>query len=182
MFAQPEAKAKVNQMVHPAAEANTPSASEKRARVAAEVAASQGEAAHQVVGAMTPSESVQKVIHKYTPAPVDGMPAPLRWLSALAISRWGMEALADLCLHGQHSIEDSAYKIINTVYISFHPNDLVKLEKGLEAPAETVAQPGAFPLPAHFWKDKGPYLAVLAGYALVMIWGVLILMKRKDVS
>lgn len=182
MFAQPEAKAKAKQLGQTPSATNATPSPGPRAREAAEAAAAQGEAAHQVVGAMTPSESVQKVIHKYTPAPVDGMPAPVRWLSALAISRWGMEALADLCLHGQHSIEDSAYKIINTVYISFHPNDLVKLEKGLEAPAETVAQPGAFPLPAHFWKDKGPYLAVLAGYALVMIWGVLILMKRKDVS
>jgi hypothetical protein len=30
--------------------------------------------------------------------------------------------------------------------------------------------------------DKGPYFAVLAGYALVMTWIVLFLMKRKDVA
>jgi hypothetical protein len=131
---------------------------------------------------MEPSQSVEKAFHKYTPAPVDGMPTPVRWLSALAVSRWGMEALADLCIHGRHSIQDSAYKIINTVYISFHPDDLGKLERGLAAGSEAFAQPGSFPLPSHFWRDKGPYLGVLAGFALVMTWVVLILMKRKDVK
>ena len=93
-----------------------------------------------------------------------------------------MEALADLCIHGRHSMQDSAYKIINTIYISFHPNDLEKLEHGLEAPPEEFAQPGSFPLPANFWRDQGPYLGVLGGFALAMTWVVLILMKRKDVK
>jgi ABC transport system ATP-binding/permease protein len=204
MFAQPEAKAKAEQMLHPPAPAPLPPATAPAAPPAggssapgsetssapaaapaapssAESAASQGEAAHQVVGAMAPSESVQKVFHKYTPAPMDGMPTPVRWLSTLAVSRWGMEALADLCLHGQHSLQDSAYKIINTVYISFHPDEAKKLEQGLEAPAEAFAQPGSFPLPEHYWKDQGPYLAVLGGFAVAMVWVVLILMKRKDV-
>ena len=98
----------------------------------------------------------------------------------LAVSRWGMEALSDICLHGRHSTQDYAYKIINTVYISMHPDDLEKLEKGLEAPAEAVAS-GAFPLPSNFWKDKGSYLGVLAVHMLVMTLTVLVLMKRKDV-
>jgi len=146
-----------------------------------ESAASQGEAAHQVVGAMAPSVEVQNTFHKYTPEPIEGMPTPVRWLSAFAVSRWGMEALSDLCIHGSHSIEDSSYKIINSVYISFHPNDLGKLEKGLEAPADFTTS-NSFPLPSNFWKDKGPYFAVLTGYAIIMTWIVLILMKRKDVS
>ena len=129
---------------------------------------------------MAPSESVKQAFHKYTPAPVEGMPTAARWLSA--VSRWGMEALADLCIHGRHSMQDSAYKIINTIYISFHPSDLSKLEQGLEAPPEEFSKPGTFPLPAHFWQDEGPYLGVLAGFALVMTWVVLILMKRKDVK
>lgn len=180
LFAQPEAKAKANEMMHP----HSPPPAVPQAAVpsqAPESAASQGEAAHQVVGAMAPSAEVQNTFHKYTPEPIEGMPTPVRWLSALAVSRWGMEALSDLCIHGSHSIEDSSYKIINSVYISFHPNDLEKLEKGLEAPADFTAS-GNFPLPSNFWKDKGPYFAVLTGYAIIMTWIVLILMKRKDVS
>ena len=207
LFAQPEAKAKAEQMMHPPAPSVSSSSSAAPASGTSDTAASpgaaepaagtpspsagtpesgaaaaQGESAHQVVAAMAPSESVQKAFHKYTPAPVDGMPTPVRLLSALAISRWGLEALSDLCIHGRHSMQDSAYKIINTVYISFHPDDLAKLERGLEAPPEAFAQEGSFPLPAHYWRDQGPYLGVLAGFALVMTWVVLILMKRKDVK
>jgi ABC transport system ATP-binding/permease protein len=180
LFAQPEARAKAEQMMHPPAPANVPAPA--AAPEAAPTAAEQGEVAHQVAGAMTPSESVKQAFHKYTPAPVNGMPMAARWLSALAVSRWGMEALADLCIHGRHSMQDSAYKIINTIYISFHPSDLEKLEQGLEAPPEAFSKPGSFPLPSNFWKDQGPYLGVLAGFALVMTWVVLILMKRKDVK
>jgi ABC-type multidrug transport system ATPase subunit/pSer/pThr/pTyr-binding forkhead associated (FHA) protein len=233
LFAQPEAKAKAERMMHPLAPpivtapsaaapesaAPSPNATESAAGApgtspiapqpatgvptpspgaaepaagaatlapgateAAEAAAAQSETAHQVVGAMAPSASVQNAFHKYTPAPVDGMPTPVRLLSALAVSRWGLEALSDLCIHGRHSMQDSAYKIINTVYISFHPDDLAMLEKGLEAPPEAFSQPGSFPLPARYWRDQGPYWGVLAGFALVMTWVVLILMKRKDVK
>lgn len=167
MFAQPPDKARVKK------ELNAP---------APETPAEQGEFAHQVAGAVAPSPEVRRALQKFTPQPVDGMPKPVELLSDLAISRWGMEALSDLCIHGAHSTQDSAFKIINTVYISFHPNDLSKLEKGLDASAEAAAAPGYFPLPSNFLKDKGPYFAVLAGYALVMTWIVLFLMKRKDVA
>jgi ABC-type multidrug transport system ATPase subunit/pSer/pThr/pTyr-binding forkhead associated (FHA) protein len=179
MVAQPEARAKAREMVSPP---TAPSAPAAAAAESAEATARQGEAAHQVVGAMAPSPEVQKAFHKYTPAPTAGMSTFVRWLSALAVSRWGMEALSDLCLHGQHSTQDYAYKIINTVYISLHPDDVEKLERGLEAPAEAFATAGTFPLPSSFWKDKGPYMGVLAVHLLVMTLAVLILMKRKDVS
>jgi ABC-type multidrug transport system ATPase subunit len=180
MFAQPEAKAKAQQMMHPSTgEANpTPAPSDQTATTEA----GQGRFAHQVVGAMTPSEQVTKAFHKYTPAPVEGMGTPIRWLSTLAISRWGLEALSDLCLHGAHSTQDYAYKIINTITISLHPDDVQKLEEGLEQSAESVAASGAFPLPSDFLKDKGPYLGIMTGYALMMIVIILILMKRKDVK
>jgi ABC-type multidrug transport system ATPase subunit/pSer/pThr/pTyr-binding forkhead associated (FHA) protein len=186
MFAQPEAKAKANEMMHPpaapgaapAAPAAAPTAAPPTpAEQAAEAGLKQGEFAHQVAGAMAPSEKVQGKFHKYTPAPVEGMPAAARWLSALAISRWGLEALSDLCLHGRHSMQDSAYKIINTVSISLHPNDVEKLEQGLESPTAT-----GFALPDVFWKDKGPYLGIMTGYAVVMVIAILIIMKRKDVA
>jgi ABC-type multidrug transport system ATPase subunit/pSer/pThr/pTyr-binding forkhead associated (FHA) protein len=166
IFAQPADKALVEQKMHPA----TP-----------EPAAAQGEAAHQVAGAVAPSKEVQLALQKFTPQPVDGMPKAVELLSDLAISRWGMEALSDLCLHGSHSMQDSAYKIINTVYISFHPDDLEKLEKGLDAPADAFAG-GTFPLPSNFWVDKAPYFSVLTGYAALMTLIVLFLMKRKDVA
>ena len=144
--------------------------------------AQQGRLAHQVAGAMVPSEQTMKIFHKYTPAPAAGMGAPIRLLSALAISRWGLEALSDLCLHGAHSTQDYAYKIINTVSISLHPDDVEQLEDGLEQPAAAFLSPDSFPLPSHFWKDKGPYLMIMTGYALLMAVLILILMKRKDVK
>jgi hypothetical protein len=193
MFAPPEAKAKVREMMHPAgapgaapttpsappsAQGAGPTAAPKSAEeAAAEAGLRQGEAAHDVVGAMAPSEKVEQAFHKYTPAPIAGMPTPARWLSTLAVSRWGLEALSDLCLHGRHSMQDSAYKIINTVSISLHPDDVEKLERGLNSSEAT-----GFALPDEFWKDKGPYLGILAGYAVVMVIAILIVMKRKDVA
>ena len=97
-----------------------------------------------------------------------------------------MEALSDLCVHGAHSTQDYAYKIINTITISLHPDDVEKLEEGLEQPAgRFLDTPGAFPtfpLPSDFWKDKGPYLAIMTGYALLMMVLILVVMKRKDVK
>lgn len=183
MFAQPEAKRKALRMINPPAAApESPPAPASPIPPDAEATARKGQFAHQVVGATAPSPGTQKVFHKYTPQPVVGMPGFVRWLSALAVSRWGMEALSDLCLHGAHSTQDYAYKIINTVSISLHPADRQKLEEGLEAPAETFKVSRTFPLTSAFWRDEGPYLGILAGYALLMTAVVLILMKRKDVS
>ena len=79
-------------------------------------------------------------------------------------------------------MQDYAYKIVNTVYISLHADDVERLKQGLEAPPEAFAASGAFPLPADFWKDKGPYLGILTVFVLAMTLAVLILMKRKDVA
>ena len=100
-----------------------------------------------------------KIFHKYTPAPVDGMGAPIRWFSSLAISRWGLEALSDLCVHGPHSTQDYAYKILNTITISLHPDDVPSLERGLDNPNQDSS--ASF----QFLQDKGPYLAIMTGYA-----------------
>lgn len=105
------------------------------------------------------------------------MPDFVRWLSSLAISRWGLESLSDLCIHGQHSTGESAYKIISTISISLHPGYVDQLEQGLES-----ENAESFPLPANFWPDQGPYLGIMAGYALVMLVIILIVMKRKDVK
>ena len=48
--------------------------------------------------------------------------------------------------------------------------------------AEAFAATGAFPLPSNFWRDKGPYLAIMTGYALLMLVLILVVMKRKDVK
>jgi hypothetical protein len=175
LFAQPEAKTKAKELMNPPAgqaEADQTAAAESK----------NGRFSHQVAGAMEPTPEVMKIFHKYTPAPIDGMGTPICWLSALAISRWGLEALSDLCVHGQHSTEDYAYKIVNTITISLHPDDVTGLEQGLEAPAEAFTASSAFPLPSNFWQDKGPYLAIMTGYALLMLVLILIVMKRKDVK
>lgn len=169
-FAQPEAKAKAQQMVGKSAPAENPPVA----------ALPEGELSHQVVGAVAPSPKVTAALHKYTPAPIEGMPAPIRLLSALAISRWGLESMADLCIHGSHSIEDSAYQIINTVSISLHPHDVDLLERGLEAPASQFATAGSFPLPSDLWTDESPYLGILLLFVVVMTTIVLLIMKRRD--
>jgi ABC-type multidrug transport system ATPase subunit/pSer/pThr/pTyr-binding forkhead associated (FHA) protein len=173
MFAQPEAKAKVGRMKETL-----------EAEDAAKMKAEGGRFGHMVVGATTPSPQTMQYFHRYTPAPVDGMGAPIRWISTLAISRWGLEALSDLCVHGPHSTQDYAYKIINTITVSLHPDDLSKLEDGLEQPPADLNAPKfpTFPLPSEFWKDKGPYLAIMTGYALLMVVLILVVMKRKDVK
>jgi ABC-type multidrug transport system ATPase subunit/pSer/pThr/pTyr-binding forkhead associated (FHA) protein len=170
VYAQPEAKAKVNEIMNPPED-----------RTAA-TEAQEGRFSHQVAGAVAPSEGAMKIFHKYTPAPIAGMGTPIRLLSTLAISRWGLEALSDLCVHGQHSTQDYAYKILNTITISLHPDDVTQLEEGLEKPAEAFEEKGAFPLPSNFWQDKGPYLSIMTGYGLLMLVLILIVMKRKDVK
>ena len=137
---------------------------------------------HQVAAAIEPSKEVQGAFHKYTTEPEEGMGPITRTLSMLAVSRWGFEALANLCVHGAHSTQDSAYKIINTVSISLHPGDVEKLKAALETPVPAEAGEARFPLPAHFWSDEGPYLAILAGFMVAMTALSLYLMKRKDVS
>jgi uncharacterized integral membrane protein len=178
LFAQPEAKAKAQQFIHPPAGAANPAPAEHSEPAAAQ----QGQFAHQVAGALEPSPQTMEIFHKYTPAPIEGMGTPIRWLSTLAISRWGLEALSDLCVHGRHSTQDYAYKILNTITISLHPDDVARIEKGLEEPAEAFEAAGVFPLPSHFWQDKGPYLAIMTGYALLMLVLILIVMKRRDVK
>jgi ABC-type multidrug transport system ATPase subunit/pSer/pThr/pTyr-binding forkhead associated (FHA) protein len=122
------------------------------------------------------SPAMADCFHRFTAFPTAGMPDAVRWLSALAISRWGLESLSDLCIHGQHSTGESAYKIVSTISISLHPGYVDQLEQGLESEAQT------FPLLADFWPDQGPYLGIMAGYALVMLVIILIVMKRKDVK
>src|SRR5208283_4869013 len=182
LFAQPEAKAKAQDLMNSSGGAQNPAPADQ----AAAAGAQRGQFAHQVAGAMEPSEKTMKVFHKYTPAPIDGMGTPIRLFSMLAISRWGLEALSDLCVHGHHSTQDYAYKIINTITISLHPDDVEKLEEGLEQPADQfLNKRGAaplFPLPSNFWNDKGPYLAIMTGYALLMTVLILVVMKRKDVK
>jgi ABC-type multidrug transport system ATPase subunit/pSer/pThr/pTyr-binding forkhead associated (FHA) protein len=178
LFAQPDAKAKAEQLMHPTQGSANPAPTGQTATAEAQ----QGRFAHQVAGALAPSDKTMKIFHKYTPAPVEGMGTPIRWFSTLAISRWGLEALSDLCVHGHHSTQDYAYKIINTITISLHPDDVAALEEGLETPAEAVTASSAFPLPSNFWRDKGPYLAIMTGYALLVLVSILIVMKRKDVK
>ncbi len=123
------------------------------------------------------SPAMADCFHRFTTFPTAGMPDFVRWLSSLAISRWGLESLSDLCIHGQHSTGESAYKIISTISISLHPGYVDQLEQGLES-----ENAESFPLPANFWPDQGPYLGIMAGYALVMLVIILIVMKRKDVK
>ena len=172
IYAQPEAKARAGEMMAEAAP-QEPDLS---------VPELGGRLGHSVAGAIEPSDEARAAFHKYTPAPIEGMPTPIEWLSAVTVSRWGLEALSDLCLHGSHSTQDYAFKIINTISVTLHPNDLHKLEAGLEAPLDPQSGRVPFPLPSRFWPDKGPYLSILSSFLLLMTVLVLILMRRKDAT
>ena len=62
-----------------------------------------------------------------------------------------------------HSTQDSAYKILNTVTISLHPDDVPSLEQGLEEPRTFRTY---FRFNRISWQDKGPYLAIMTVYAV----------------
>ena len=205
-YNQPEAAAMVEKFAQPCvgipyailgADATIPSAGGNPPQVnqTAVTEAEQGRLGHQVGVGLVPSEKMGKCFNRFTPAPDKGMGTSIQFLSALAISRWGLEALSDLCVHGGHSTRDSAYKILNTVAISLHPNDVPSLLRGLAGPPQYArhvlpedkeppqVQPGeALPLESHFLSDKGPYLSILGGYAALMLVLILIVMKRKDVK
>jgi ABC transport system ATP-binding/permease protein len=156
--------------------------------------AEQGDLGHQVAAGLIPGPDISTCFQRFTTGASKGMHGPVEWLSKLAVSRWGLEALADLCVHGGHSTSDSAYKIVNTIAISLHPHDVERLENGLKGPPEFRLHPapgtppeaegtiGALPLESHFIHDKGPYLAILAGYAVAMLALILVVMKTKDVK
>jgi ABC-type multidrug transport system ATPase subunit/pSer/pThr/pTyr-binding forkhead associated (FHA) protein len=156
--------------------------------------AEEGDLGHQVAAAIVPTGPVVNCFRRFTSGAGSYMKGPVGWLAKLAVSRWGLEALADLCVHGGHSTSDSAYKIVNTIAISLHPNDVSSLEAGLAgppvyrphidpgSPPDSGVTEGALPLESNFIHDKGPYLAILAGYAVVMLVLVLIVMKTKDVK
>jgi ABC-type multidrug transport system ATPase subunit/pSer/pThr/pTyr-binding forkhead associated (FHA) protein len=141
-----------------------------------------GKLGNRIEGAVIPPLAIANCFHRYTPAPDKGMPTTVQVLSAFAVSRWGLEALGDLCVHGQHSVQPYAYKLLNTISISLHPNDVDGLEAGLERPLQDYSRGANFPLASNFWLDKGPYLAILAGYGFLMLILILIVMKRKDVK
>ncbi len=200
--AQPETVAQVESIAQPCegvpyasfGATAAPSEGASSADQTATTEAEQGRMGHQVGVALVPSGQIGKCFHRFTPAADKGMPVAVQWLSALAISRWGLEALGDLCVHGAHSTGDAAYKILNTVAISLHPDDAPSLLRGLDGPPkyaphvasgqESAAVPSdeALPLESHFVQDKGPYLAILTGYGALMLVVILIVMKRKDVK
>ena len=96
--------------------------------------AEEGDLGHQVAAAVIPTGRVATCFRRFTAGAGSYMKGPVGWLAKLAVSRWGLEALADLCVHGGHSTSDSAYKIVNTIAISLHPDDVSNLEAGLAGP------------------------------------------------
>jgi hypothetical protein len=56
------------------------------------------------------------------------------------------------------------------------------LPQGVVPPPEAFAASGAFPLPSRFWKDEGPYLAIMTSFALFGFIAILVVMKHKDVT
>ena len=94
----------------------------------------------------------------------------LRALSALCVSRWGFEAIADVYLHGEHGRRDYAYGLANAVHVSLHPEDARRLRRRLVEPEAAES-----PLP---WQAS--YAGVLMLFVAIMTLAVGLVLKGND--
>ena len=112
-----------------------------------------------------------------------GMPDALRYtLSPLMVSRWGMEALADIYVHDYETQPEDkpAYSIelLDSMSTSFHPDDLRNAQKflenartkGLKWVRDYPKTPSTLPI----------YMLILSGFAVVMAGSTWFALKRGD--
>lgn len=112
-----------------------------------------------------------------------GMPDALRYtLSPLMVSRWGMEALADLYIHDYETQPEDkpAYSIelLDSMSTSFHPDDLQKAQdflenartKGLKWVRDYPKTPSTLPI----------YMLILSGFAVLMVGSIWFGLKRGE--
>jgi len=127
-----------------------------------------------VRGVLALDEQAAGSIGEFLGGTTEGMGPALRWLSAACISRWGLESLSDLYIHGHHGRQNYAFQIINTVAITLHASDVQQLRtQAAEAKA----------LPASAAPPGGPhmdYLATLLGFTLAMTVLIGLVLKSKD--
>ncbi|HEY6968567.1 MAG TPA: FHA domain-containing protein [Candidatus Angelobacter sp.] len=93
-------------------------------------------------------------------------------LSPLMIARWGLESLSDLYIHDG---EPYSYALLNSVSITFHPDDPVTMRTTLQKrmiPGDESPPNSSPALPE--------YLGVMGIFALVMCVAIAIALVRKE--
>src|SRR5215510_2037713 len=95
-------------------------------------------------------------------------------LSPLMAGRWGLESLADLYIHDS---QPYSYALLNSVSITFHPDDAQTMRTALEQSVAT----GTESLPTSS-AATAQYVAVLGGFTLVMSLAIALALVRKEKS
>jgi ABC transport system ATP-binding/permease protein len=98
-------------------------------------------------------------------------PALKYGLSPLMVSRWGLEALNDLYIHDN---EKYSYYLMNQIAITLHPNDAAEAQAALEMQAKGAAPPNSQSHDAFM-----QYLAILGGFAALLIFATAAALKQK---
>lgn len=98
-------------------------------------------------------------------------------ISPLMVARWGLESLADVYVHDRN--EGSIF-LLNQVSLTFHPHDVAEARAYIDAMNDRL--PGKVPAAEISASDPATpaYVAVLAGFAVVMVVLTAVAVKRKD--
>ncbi|HKD13437.1 MAG TPA: FHA domain-containing protein [Candidatus Angelobacter sp.] len=102
-----------------------------------------------------------------------GMGSSFRYgLSPLMVGRWGLESLADLYIHDN---EPYSYALLNSIAITFHPNDPETMREALQKrmiPGNENPPSSSPALPEYF--------GVLGVFTLVMCVAIAVVLVRKE--
>jgi hypothetical protein len=93
-------------------------------------------------------------------------------LSPVMVARWGLESLADVYIHDN---EKYSYQLLNSIFITFHPDDPARMRSALEKTIATGSDnspPSAPAIPQ--------YLAVLGTFILIMCAGITLALVGKE--
>lgn len=102
-----------------------------------------------------------------------GMSSAFRYgLSPVMVGRWGLESLADIYIHDN---DKYSYALLNSVSVTFHPDDAARMRSSLEKMVATGMDDSAPTPPA-----TPKYLAVLGAFTVVMCAGVTFALLRKE--
>ncbi len=105
-----------------------------------------------------------------------GMSNTLRFgLSPLMVSRWGMEAFADLYVHDQR---DYSFPLLNSIALSIHPKDAENTRRGLEAIRDRGVSAAGTTLDSKSAFPK--YLGILGIFAAVLVGGTMLVLRGKE--
>jgi hypothetical protein len=107
--------------------------------------------------------------------------------SALVVSRWSLEALADLYTHDQmfnfqSEREHYSFAIPLVISVTRHPrdNEDVRNIAKFEMSQKNTRTPFEVPQLRETSPDTWFYFSILAGYAAAMVGFIAIFLKRKD--